>query len=183
MSKSACHQRPSTYDDWGPERLTANQRRDLMEIAARYQMATHGVAMSVGGTDPLDWEHLARVKQLNRDINARWTSEHLCFSTVNHANLAGLVPLPFTREVVKHVAERVRIVQDYLELPFLLENVTYYMKVSDREMDELAFTCEVLERAEPGSWLLGVQWHPEETAASDAANQALFEHLVAAARH
>ncbi|WP_247547716.1 ATP-binding protein, partial [Bradyrhizobium sp. 177] len=32
MSKSACHQRPSTYDDWGPEPLTADQRRDLLEI-------------------------------------------------------------------------------------------------------------------------------------------------------
>ena len=44
-------------------------------------------------------------------------------------------------------------------------------------------TVEVLERDEPGSWLLGVQWHPEETAAADPANQALFEHLVAAALH
>jgi gamma-glutamyl-gamma-aminobutyrate hydrolase PuuD len=43
-------------------------------------------------------------------------------------------------------------------------------------------TVEVLERAEPGSWLLGVQWHPEETAATDPQNQALFDHLVAAAR-
>lgn len=125
-------------------------RRDLLEIASRYTMVTHGVAMSVGSTDPLNWEHLARVKQLNRDINAQWTSEHLCFSTVNHANLSGLVPLPFTREVVKHVAERVRIVQDYLELPFLLENVTYYMKVSDREMDEVTFTNEILNRADCG---------------------------------
>lgn len=125
-------------------------RRELMEIAARYTMATHGVAMSVGSTDPLNWEHLARVKQLNTDIGAKWSSEHLCFSTVNHANLSGLVPLPFTKEVVKHVAERVRVVQDYLELPFLLENVTYYMVVSDREMSELEFTNEILERADCG---------------------------------
>jgi putative glutamine amidotransferase len=44
-------------------------------------------------------------------------------------------------------------------------------------------TVEVIERAEPGSWLLGVQWHPEETAATDPQNQALFDHLVTAARH
>jgi len=125
-------------------------RRELLEIAARYTTVTHGVAMSVGSTDPLNWDHLARVKQLNRDLNAQWSSEHLCFSTVNHANLSGLVPLPFTMEVVKHVAERVRIVQDYLELPFLLENVTYYMVVSDREMDEVTFTNEILDRANCG---------------------------------
>jgi gamma-glutamyl-gamma-aminobutyrate hydrolase PuuD len=54
------------------------------------------------------------------------------------------------------------------------------LRVTGRTADG---TVEVLERAEPGSWLLGVQWHPEETAASDPPNQALFEHLVAAARH
>ena len=38
MSKSACHQRPSTYDDWGPEPLDADQRRDLLEIVEdRYE--------------------------------------------------------------------------------------------------------------------------------------------------
>jgi hypothetical protein len=31
-SKSACHQRPSTYDDWGLEPLDAAARHDLLEI-------------------------------------------------------------------------------------------------------------------------------------------------------
>jgi len=125
-------------------------RKDLLDIASHYKIVTHGVAMSVGSTDPLDWGHLKRVKQLNTDVGALWTSEHLCFSTVNHANLSGLVPLPFTREVVKHVSERVRIIQDFFELPFLLENVTYYMVVSDREMSEVEFTNEIIEQADCG---------------------------------
>jgi hypothetical protein len=32
MSKSACHQRPSTYDDWGTHTLNDQQRLDLLEI-------------------------------------------------------------------------------------------------------------------------------------------------------
>ena len=42
---------------------------------------------------------------------------------------------------------------------------------------------EAVELAEPGpGWLLGVQWHPEMTAAEDPAQQALFAALVDAAR-
>lgn len=122
-------------------------RRDLLQIAERYPMATHGVAMSIGGTDPLDWEHLRAVKQLNQDIDALWTSEHLCFSKVDHRYISGLLPLPFTAEAVEHVAARLREVQDFLEIPVLLENVTYYMVVSDREMSELEFVKAVLDEA------------------------------------
>lgn len=42
-------------------------------------------------------------------------------------------------------------------------------------------TVEVLELADAASWMLAVQWHPEETAATDAQNQALFDALVAEA--
>ena len=125
-------------------------RRELMAIAERYPVVTHGVAMSVGGTDPLDHGHLRQVKALNSDIGALWTSEHLCFSQVNHTNLSGLIPLPFTEEAVKHVARRVDEVREALDLPFALENVTYYMVVSDREMDEITFLNAVLEEADCG---------------------------------
>lgn len=125
-------------------------RRDLLAVAERYPVVTHGVAMSVGGTDPLDCDHLSQVKALNDAIGALWTSEHLCFSQVNHTNLSGLVPLPFTEDAVKHVAVRVDEVRDVLQLPFALENVTYYMVVSDREMDELTFLNAILEEADCG---------------------------------
>ena len=88
-------------------------RRELLEIAERYPMVTHGVAMSIGGTDPLDREHLTRIKQLNSDIGAKWSSEHLCFSQVNHTQLSGLIPLPFTEEAVNQVSARVREVQSF----------------------------------------------------------------------
>jgi uncharacterized protein (UPF0276 family) len=125
-------------------------RRELMEIAERYPVVSHGIAMSVGGTDPLNTDHLKQVRQLNDDIGARWTSEHLSFNNVEHTNLPGLIPLPFTAEAVRNTAERTRRIKDALELPLLLENVTYYLKVSDREMNESEFLNAVLEEADVG---------------------------------
>ena len=125
-------------------------RRELLEIAEHYPVCTHGIAMSIGGAEPLDWDHLRAVKQLNKDVNAKWSGEHLCFSYVDHKNLSGLIPLPFTEEAIETVAGRVREIQDFLELPFVIENVTYYMTVSDRQMGEIDFINGILDRADCG---------------------------------
>ncbi|MFF0461722.1 gamma-glutamyl-gamma-aminobutyrate hydrolase family protein [Streptomyces mexicanus] len=43
-------------------------------------------------------------------------------------------------------------------------------------------TVEAVEPTEPAGWLVAVQWHPEDTAHEDPAQQRLFDALVAAAR-
>src|SRR5690606_8432696 len=78
------------------------------------------------------------------------TSDHLCFTMVDHTNLNDLIPLPFTKECVDNIVARVRTVQDVLERPFLLENVTRYVTVSDREMSESEFINTILEEADCG---------------------------------
>ncbi|MFI0233880.1 gamma-glutamyl-gamma-aminobutyrate hydrolase family protein [Streptomyces sp. NPDC017086] len=43
-------------------------------------------------------------------------------------------------------------------------------------------TVEAVEATGTGGWFLAVQWHPEDTAATDPAQQRLFDALVLAAR-
>jgi uncharacterized protein len=125
-------------------------RECLRAIAERYPIITHGVCLSIGSTDPLDLSYLARVRAFLDEIRTPWTSDHLCFTMVDHTNLNDLIPLPFSEETVKHVVERVKIVQDVLQRPFLLENVTRYVTISDREMSEVEFVSNVIERADCG---------------------------------
>ena len=122
----------------------------LRQIGEHYRLIPHGVSLSIGSTDPLDMLKLARIKAFCDQIDAPWYSDHLCFTMVDHVNLNDLIPLPFTSEAVRHVAERVRIVQDVLERPLLLENVTYYMQVSGSEMNEAEFVTRVLEEGNCG---------------------------------
>lgn len=122
----------------------------LRRISERYHIVGHGVSLSIGSTDPLNMDLLARLKAFCDQVQSPWYSDHLCFTMVDHVNLNDLIPLPFTREAVKHVAERIRIIQDVLERPFLVENVTYYMAVSKSEMSEAVFITEVLEAADCG---------------------------------
>jgi uncharacterized protein len=122
----------------------------LRKIAAHYRLIAHGVSLSIGSTDPLDLDHVRRLRDFCDTIHSPWFSDHLCFTMVDHVNLDDLIPLPFTPETVQHVAERVKIARDILERPLLLENVTYYMAPSRSQMSEAEFISDVLETADCG---------------------------------
>ena len=125
-------------------------RETFDQIRSLYRVIPHGVCLSIGSTDPLDFVYLKKLKAFLKEVSAPWTSDHLCFTMVDHTNLNELMPLPFTRDSLENVVRRVRVVQDFLEVPFLLENVTRYITVSSREMSEAEFISEILERADCG---------------------------------
>lgn len=122
----------------------------LEQIGKSYPLIAHGVGLSLGSTDPIDFDYLKGIKALLDRINSPWYSDHLCFTMVDHVNINELVPLPFTSEAIENCANRIRTIQDFLERPFLVENITRYMTVSDSEMSEVEFINGVLESADCG---------------------------------
>ena len=84
----------------------------------------------------------AFLKEYNIDIY----SEHLSYAKCDNAHLYDLLPIPFREDAVTHIVERIKIVQDYLERPFIMENVSYYTPVA-AEMDELTFINAILEQS------------------------------------
>ncbi|WP_137226106.1 DUF692 domain-containing protein [Shewanella sp. MEBiC00475] len=120
----------------------------LEAIAEQYPVVMHGVSMSIGSTDPLDMDYLKALKKLNNDIQPKWISDHICWTSIHGVNSHDLLPLPYTEETVNHVAERVRIVQDFLGRRILLENVSSYLSYQDSTMDEWDFLSQVAEAAD-----------------------------------
>ncbi len=125
-------------------------RESLQEIRRHYPIIGHGVCLSIGSTDPLDMNYLKNLRTFLDEIESPWTSDHLCFTMVDHTNLNDLIPLPFTQECADNIVSRVKTVQDVLERPFLLENVTRYVTVSDREMTESEFINQIVTRSNCG---------------------------------
>lgn len=121
---------------------------NLEKIRELYPMVMHGVSLSIGSTDPLNFDYLAQVKQLAERINPAWVSDHLCWTGVEGINLHDLLPLPYTEEALVHVTERVKRVQDYLNRQILLENVSSYISYKDSHMTEWEFLTEVAKRAD-----------------------------------
>ena len=132
-----------------------HQHRLACAILDRDPVLTHGLAISVGGFDAWDADYLRDLGQFLLRTETPWHSEHLCFTSVDANCLHELLPLPFTREAVRHTVSRTRDLQARLPVPLLLENITYYAELGPAEMDEADFITEVLERADVG-WLLDV---------------------------
>jgi uncharacterized protein len=108
----------------------------------------HGVSLSIGSTTPFDADYLRDLRKLAERIQPAWISDHLCWTGVHGQNIHDLLPLPYTIETAKHVAERVGIVQDYLGRQILLENVSSYASYVDSTMTEWEFITEIAERAD-----------------------------------
>lgn len=120
----------------------------LTRIREHYPMVMHGVSMSIGSTDPLNMDYLKRLKALVNRVEPAWFSDHLCWTGVDGLNLHDLMPLPYTDEAVRHVADRISRVQDFMGRQMLLENVSSYMSFSDSHMSEWEFFREIVERAD-----------------------------------
>jgi uncharacterized protein (UPF0276 family) len=119
----------------------------LAQCAERWPIVTHGLAMSLGGVDPLDREYLAALARFARDLDTPWHSDHLSFGIIGGVALHDLLPVPFTRPAAEHVAARIRQAQDVLDRPLAIENITYYARPPGDEMDEGDFVAEVLRAA------------------------------------
>jgi uncharacterized protein (UPF0276 family) len=119
----------------------------LDQFHERYPLVMHGVSLSIGSTDNLDWTYLQEVKALAKRIQAGWVSDHLCWTGVKGLNTHDLLPLPYTEETIEHIAARIRQVQDYLERPFLIENLSSYITYTQSEMTEWDFLNEIVRRA------------------------------------
>jgi uncharacterized protein (UPF0276 family) len=120
----------------------------LDRIREQYPLVMHGVSLSIGGTDPLNQDYLLRLKALANRVEPAWISDHLCWTGVNGTNLHDLMPLPYTQETIRHVAERVSVVQDYLGRQILLENVSSYVAFRESQMTEWEFLREIAESAD-----------------------------------
>ena len=125
-------------------------RHVLNQIAERYPVVMHGVSLSIGSTDPLDFEYLGKMKALAREVKPGWISDHVCWTGVAGINTHDLLPLPLTEASLRHVIERVRIVQDFLERPFVLENPSSYVGFKGSTMPEWEFISRLAETADCG---------------------------------
>jgi uncharacterized protein len=124
------------------------QRANLDALRHEYRLVPHGVSLSLGGVDPLDADHLRRLKALVRRIDAPWCSDHLCWTGVAGVDVHDLLPVPFTRDVLAHVVERVKRVQGELGVPFAIENASSYVAFRESTMTEDEFVTELVERAD-----------------------------------
>lgn len=122
--------------------------KHLENIRASYPVTLHGVGMSLGSSDPLNWNYLAKLKSLIALIKPSVVSDHLCWTSFEGQYFHELLPLPYCDEVVSYVAKRIRQVQDYLEQRIMIENVSSYLTFKHSTLTEWEFLQAVAEEAD-----------------------------------
>lgn len=138
------------FIEFAPENwigMGGHWKKVLRKAAERYPVTCHGLSLSLGSPDPLDWDFLKKLKLFLEEYKVEIYSEHLSYTRSGNAHLYDLLPIPFREDAVLHVSRRIREVQDFLERKIALENVSYYTPVAP-EMDEATFLTNILEEAD-----------------------------------
>ncbi|WP_458730315.1 HvfB family MNIO-type RiPP peptide maturase [Alteromonas alvinellae] len=141
---------PSEVDFWevAPENwvpLGGKYQKQFQQASSQSPFTTHGLSLSIGSSDKLDVEFVKTVKRFLDANDIALYSEHLSFCSGN-GHMYDLMPIPFTEDAIKHVVSRIVQVQDIIERPLVLENVSYYL-APGQEMDELEFTSSILHES------------------------------------
>ena len=122
----------------------------LDQILERYRVVQHGVSMYFGSAEPLNREHLRRLKTLVKRTKTPWLTDHLCWGSVDGRYSHDLLPMPYMFEAAKKTAQKIREARDFLEVPIAVENVSSYAEYHVSEMTECEFLTEVVEDADCG---------------------------------
>jgi uncharacterized protein (UPF0276 family) len=117
--------------------------RKLEQFRELYPIVMHGVALSIGTCDPVNSEYMHKLKALKNWLKPAWISDHLCWTGIAHKNTHDLLPVPYTEESLKHITQRIRQVQDFLETPIALENPSTYLEFKSSQMPEAEFIARM----------------------------------------
>ncbi|MDE3234473.1 MAG: DUF692 domain-containing protein [Bacteroidota bacterium] len=122
-------------------------KKEFQKVLDIYPLYTHGLSLSIGSPDELDFFFLKKIKGFLKETGAKIYSEHLSYAKCDNAHLYDLLPIPFTSDAVKHVTERIKTVQDLLEQKIAIEIISYYTPVAP-ELSEIEFINTILEEAD-----------------------------------
>ncbi len=129
------------FHDGGPQ-LNALER-----ARGHYPLSFHGVGLGLGSVEPIDTEHLVRVKRAVERFDPALVSEHACWGHAGGEHFNDLLPLPYTEEAAELLAARVAQVQDVLGRQILIENLSSYFAYSASRLTEWEFLAAVVERS------------------------------------
>ncbi|MBA7537034.1 hypothetical protein ES705_29300 [subsurface metagenome] len=118
-------------------------KKKLNEAASIYPVTCHGLSLSIGSPEDIDWEFLKKIKNFIDEYKVEVYSEHLSYTKSGNAHLYDLLPIPFREDALNHIVDRIKRVQDFLGRPIALENVSYYTPVA-AEMSEAEFVSRII---------------------------------------
>lgn len=119
----------------------------LEKIRGHYPISLHGVSLSIGSVDELNWQHLKQLRDLIVHIDPCLISDHLSWSSLHGRYFHDLLPLPYNEEVLDHVVSRIQQIQDYLHRQILIENISSYIAFEHSTLPEQEFLSTIAKKS------------------------------------
>jgi uncharacterized protein (UPF0276 family) len=135
---------------WENGLLPSRPVKTLEQVRSQFPVHLHGVSLSLGSADDLNFNYLKRLKELVDRIEPEIVSDHLCWTGVDGENLHDLLPLPYTQSTIDWLVGKILRVQDFLGRRILIENLSTYLEYSSSEMPEWEFLSEIAKKADCG---------------------------------
>lgn len=117
--------------------------RYLEAIRSHYPLSLHSVGLSLGSTDPINDEHLEKLRELIVRYEPHFVSDHLSWTSVGGVYFNDLLPIPYTDDSLTHIINRVDQVQNFLQRQILIENPSTYLTINNSDIPEANFLCEI----------------------------------------
>jgi len=130
------------YLDASPEK-----ERELALLADHFTLIPHGLSLSLGGAEGLDPGYLGKFAGLIRRLDPPWWSEHVAFTRAGGVDIGHLAPVPFSREALDVLESNIADARKQIDVPLIVENITYVVALPGAEMGEGEFLAELTERA------------------------------------
>jgi uncharacterized protein (UPF0276 family) len=130
--------------------VSIQKEEELELLCDHFPIIPHGINLSIGSAEGLDLDYLEKLAKLVKKVNPPWWSEHICFTKAGGVDIGHLSPLPYTKEAIEIVCKNIEQVRRYIDIPFLLENISYLVEIPGAEMSEAQFIAEIVERVDCG---------------------------------
>ena len=117
----------------------------LKKLAEIYPVVFHCVGFNLGSRDNIDEEYLARVNSLVADFSPAWVSDHLCFCGNSGHYAPDLLPISYDSATLELIQSKIEKIIKTLHIPFLVENVSLYIKFKNSRFSEEEFLSLLTE--------------------------------------
>lgn len=115
-------------------------------VARGVPVIPHGVALSLGGTEPVQPKRVRRLAACARALGAPVVSEHIAFVRAGGVEAGHLLPVPRTREALAVLAANIERTRRELPAPLALENIASFVEWPESDLTESEFLTELVER-------------------------------------
>jgi uncharacterized protein (UPF0276 family) len=128
----------------------AKKLAELELLAEHFRLIPHSLELSLGSAEGVDEEYLAKLAEVVSIVNPVWFSDHICFTRSGGVKIGHLAPVPFTDEALGVFTRNIEKVKKLIDLPLILENITYNIKYPWNEMSETQFIRRLLDETDCG---------------------------------